>query len=137
LIMALCIGGNASTFSAAKAVLFQKLAYRDVDRLVVFHLVDLPSAEDNDVSWVEVNEWRQRSRTLEDLSPFIAWQDGTLIAGDTVERGGVNFCSPSYLRLLGIQPQLGRLFGQPEDGAPGSAPVLILSHELWQRHFGR
>ena len=61
LIMALCIGGNASTFSAAKAVLFQKLAYHDADRLVLLHLVDLPTAEPNDLSWVEIAEWRHVS----------------------------------------------------------------------------
>ena len=137
LIMALCIGGNASVFSAAKSVLFQDLPFTDADRLVVLTLKHLPEGADNDVSYVEVAEFRQRSQLLEEFSPFLAWQDRILVEQDSVERIGVNFVPPSYFELLGVKPQIGRLFAPQEDGAPGSAPVIVLSHDLWQRHFAQ
>jgi putative ABC transport system permease protein len=136
LIMALCIGGNASTFSAAKAVLFQKLPYQDPDRLVIFNLVSLPTSADNDLSWVEVGDWVKRLTLTQEISPFLAWQDRILMEGASVERIGVNFVTSSYLKLLGVKPALGRIFSPQEDGAPGSAPVIILGNDLWRRRFG-
>src|SRR4029453_6174005 len=34
----------------------------------------------------------------------------------------------------GVSPALGRVFS-PEEDLPNRAPVTIISHELWQRHF--
>ena len=42
--------------------------------------------------------------------------------------------SPSYFDVLGVRPQLGRLFG-PEDNAPGITEVVVISDELWHRRF--
>ena len=136
-IVALCIGGNASIFSAAKAVLFQQLPYQGVDRLVIFSLMDIPDSEETDMSWIEAADWKQRATQMEELSPFLSWRDRILIEGDAVERIGINYVTPSYFKLLGVRPELGRLFSPQENGAPGSAPVIILGYPLWARHFAK
>lgn len=133
LILALCIGGSASVFSAAKAVLFRDLAYKDADRLVVLSMFYLPNSSDTDLSWLESEDWRRRTALLEDVSPFLCYQDRLVMQGDSVERIGVNYVPSSYLKMLGVQPRLGRLFTPQEDGPPGSAPFIILSHHLWER----
>jgi len=38
------------------------------------------------------------------------------------------------LAAVGVNPVLGRTF-TPEEDLPNRAPVAIISHELWQRHF--
>ena len=40
--------------------------------------------------------------------------------------------SPNLFELLGVQPALGRGFARSEVG-PGRAPVIVLTHELWNR----
>ena len=36
--------------------------------------------------------------------------------------------------MLGVPPALGRHFSA-EDDRPGAEPVVILSHEVWQRRY--
>ena len=40
--------------------------------------------------------------------------------------------SPNLFDLLGVQPVLGRGFAT-EEGGPKRPPVIVLTHELWQR----
>jgi predicted permease len=41
----------------------------------------------------------------------------------------------NHFTMLGIQPELGRLL-VPSDDDPGSARVVVLSHQMWAREFG-
>jgi hypothetical protein len=51
-----------------------------------------------------------------------------LVMGETV--------TPNYFDVLGIGMERGRGFGAGEDTPPMGAPVVVLSHGLWQRRFG-
>jgi putative ABC transport system permease protein len=42
----------------------------------------------------------------------------------------------NYFDVLGVRPVLGRGFLPAEDQKPGGAPVAVISHRLWQSHFG-
>jgi putative ABC transport system permease protein len=42
--------------------------------------------------------------------------------------------SADYFDVLGVKPELGRTFTREED-APGAAPVVLISHSLWQRRY--
>ena len=44
--------------------------------------------------------------------------------------------TPNYFDVLGIGVPRGRGFGAAEDTPPMGAPVVVLSHGLWQRRFG-
>ncbi len=43
--------------------------------------------------------------------------------------------SGNYFATLGVRPALGRDFRPEEDTTPGTHPVAIISHRLWQRRF--
>src|SRR5690606_2878535 len=43
--------------------------------------------------------------------------------------------TPGIVRALGVAPVLGRCLNE-EDGMPGAAPVVVISHRLWRRAFG-
>ena len=42
--------------------------------------------------------------------------------------------TPDYFKVAGLEPILGRTFSDSE-GWPGSAPVVILGYDFWQRKF--
>jgi predicted permease len=66
---------------------------------------------------------------------FIAREDMTLSGTGEPESIKVARVSASFLRVLGIEPIMGRSFLTEED-APGGLAVAMISAELWQRHFG-
>ncbi|HZE12454.1 MAG TPA: ABC transporter permease, partial [Chthoniobacterales bacterium] len=43
--------------------------------------------------------------------------------------------SHNFFQTLGVQPTLGRAF-TPEEEKPATERVALISHELWQKHFG-
>src|SRR4029453_5388271 len=53
---------------------------------------------------------------------------GVLVTGEAV--------TANYFDLLGTMRSHVRGFRADEDRAPGNAPVVVLSHGLWQRRFG-
>lgn len=57
------------------------------------------------------------------------------------ERGGAErvraeLVTASYFPLLGVQPVLGRFFGEEEDRLDAAQGTAVLSHSFWQRRFG-
>jgi predicted permease len=57
---------------------------------------------------------------------------GTLVHGDSAWQVQTTYVSANYFSVLGVAPVQGRGF-LPEEEQPGSTPVVVLSHRLWQR----
>jgi predicted permease len=60
----------------------------------------------------------------------------TPLAADASEAVAASLVSGNYFDVLGVRPILGRTFTSEEDRTPGTHPVVVLSHALWQSHFG-
>jgi predicted permease len=128
LTLALGIGANAAIFSVVDAVLLRPLAYRDADRLVtILHHGDNPVAVANYI------DWRDQSRSFEAMGAADSWS-ANLSGIDSPEHILGLKVTQSLLPLLGVEPQLGRLFVAGED-QQGSEHEVILSYGLWQRRF--
>jgi putative ABC transport system permease protein len=135
LTLALGIGANTSIFSVINAVLFRPLPFIEPDRLVLVWQTD--QSEGNQCqksSYPNVRDWRHDNQVFEDMAVFHASSRiFTDAQGTRRIPGGI--VSSSFFSVLGVKPQLGRIFRAEED-RPGSAHVAILSYELWQRQFG-
>src|SRR5215813_6796297 len=57
-----------------------------------------------------------------------AAQEPQLIMGE--------FVSDNFFSVLGARAVLGRTFAPEENRTAGQDPVVVLSHQFWQRHFG-
>ncbi|MGH9662858.1 MAG: ABC transporter permease, partial [Bryobacteraceae bacterium] len=135
LTLALGVGANTAIFSIVDAVLLRALPYRDPDRLVrVFFNEPGVGLKDVRFSKPELDDLLTRAGVFEDVTPIFEGSED-VTGGQQPERvEGVNG-SFSYFSLLGVTPQIGRLFG-PEDFVPGFAEKAVISDGLWRRAYG-
>ena len=124
--LALAIGGNTAMFSVIRAVLLKPLPYPDPDRLVDISGGATPA---------RFEQMKAAERSFTEIGAYMPGENITLSGGAEPEvLRGVRV-SASFLRILGVEPVLGRGF-RPEEDAAGGAPVAMISYELWQRRFG-
>lgn len=133
--LALGIGLNTGTYQLTHRMVKGDCTV-DREGLVLLH------ATEADRRWVSLSlsapdlaDLARDVPALEHVCP-IAW-DAPLWEreGSTPERLQATRVGTPFFALVKTPPALGRPF-QPEDGRPGAAPVVILSHRLWQTSFG-
>jgi putative ABC transport system permease protein len=133
--LALGIGANVAVFSVVHAVFLQALPYGGGDRLVRLRQ-DAPAigVEDAPFSPLEVADYASQNRTLTGVAEYHS-MSFILLGRAEPERVRTGVVSANFFDLMGVRPQLGRAFLPGED-AHGAEPVLLLSHEYWQRSHG-
>jgi predicted permease len=137
-LLTLALGTGATTimFTVINGVLLKPLPYPEPQRLVAVH-------EQTDWSTRLGNQWRfaypnfldckQQTRSV----TMAAWvfSGGTLSQPGEAEYVEGREISSDLFSVLGISMVRGRDF-LPEEDRPGAAPVAIISHGLWLRHYG-
>jgi putative ABC transport system permease protein len=133
LTLALGIGANTAIFSVINAVLLRPLPFYQPEQLVTVWNVNLKEGNEGfSVSYPDFNDWRSQQQSFEKLAAF-RQRDITLTGlGEAVRLRGASLTS-DLLPLLGVAPQLGRVFIPDEDRAGHHA--VILSHSLWLGRF--
>jgi predicted permease len=123
-------------FSAFDAVLIRPLPYTDADRLVMIWdamgETDVTSRHNSTpAEWIE---WRRLNTVFTDLASTQP-ADATLSGDGEPEQVPARKVIWTFWGVLGVQPTLGRVFTEGEDNR--SVHVVVISHGLWQRRFGR
>ncbi|HZI57534.1 MAG TPA: ABC transporter permease [Verrucomicrobiae bacterium] len=135
LTLALGVGANTAIFSIVNAVLLRSLPYRDPDRLVrIFFNEPGVGLRDVRFSKPELDDLLTRPGVFEDVSPIFEGSEDLTGAKEPERLEAVNG-SFSYFSMLGVVPQLGRVYG-PQDFVPGFASVVVISDGLWRRAYG-
>jgi putative ABC transport system permease protein len=133
LTLALGIGANTAIFSVVYGVLLRPLPYKDASRLVVLNETT-PRVGPVSVSYPNFLDWRAQSRGFSEMAAVgqVAFNLGGIAQPESIHGETV---SPNFLAMMGVRPLLGRDFNASEEKA-GTAPVVLLSYQLWQSHFG-
>jgi putative ABC transport system permease protein len=137
LTLALGIGANTAIFSVVYGVLLRPLPYQDPSRLIVLNETT-PRVGTVSVSYPNFLDWRAQSRTFSKMATVesVAFNLAGPGSGlDQPENISGEAVSSDFLSILGVRPMLGRNFDASQDRA-GTAPVILLSYQLWQSHFG-
>jgi putative ABC transport system permease protein len=136
LTLALGIGANTAIFSFANGILLRPLPYPQSDRLVVIDETALKRGITSmSVSYPNFLDWREQNHVFEDIGAYFGSGRYSLTGtGEPIEVRG-SAITHGLFEILRVSPQLGRTFTAGED-RPNEDAVVILSHELWQKHFG-
>ena len=158
LSLALSIGANTALFSVVDAVLLKTLPVKEPERLVLFewqagrpfrtngmsgtsNVPAPPGTRALSLFRAEVFEKMRQARPaapdspLSDFFAFAPLHELTAVVDQQAEIIQGQAVSGDYYAGVGVQPVLGRGISD-EDDQPGAAPVVVLSHQIWQERFG-
>lgn len=135
--LALGIGGNTAIFTVTSALLLRPLPLHDPQQLVLINLRRKEGAKETTNSCCTLarfEEIRDRSRSFSGVAAVT--NDSLNLTGHgEPEQVPIARVSPSFFRVLGIEPHLGRTFTDDE-GRPDGKPVVLISDSLWHTRFG-
>jgi putative ABC transport system permease protein len=136
LTLTLGIGATAAIFSVVDAVLLRALPFRDPSRLVaVYEDVSHWGFPRNTPAPGNYADFKAQTQVFEDVAAS-AFQVYNLSGkGEDPEKLEGQSATHNLFSLLGVAPELGRVFTADED-RPGFQHVVLLSHDLWTRRFG-
>jgi predicted permease len=131
LTLAVGVGANLVVFGVLNALLLRPLHVAGADRLV--EIVQKPQGYDSQ-SYPDYLDYRARNTTFSDIAAYRLTMAGMGIGG-AAEKCWNYEVSGNYFDMLGVQPQVGRLFHTRDEHGPNSAPVIVLSDTFWHTRF--
>ena len=131
--LGLGIGATTAIFSAVYALLLRPLPYRNADRLMYISTKSVTFFHADTLTSPDFVAAQSSVKSFTQFAGYNDWIQNLTGLSDPVRvhRTGV---TANFLPMLGIVPQLGRLFTHDED-RPDGPPVVILSDHLWRNHF--
>ena len=135
LTLALGVGANTAVFSVVHAVLLEPLPYERPEQLLnVSQARPADGVDATGWSYANFADFREQNHVFSEVAgaqhhqlTLTGWGDP--LAVDT------SVVTPELFSMFGVRPLLGRALTSP-DGAPGAAPVVVLSEGLWRARFG-
>jgi putative ABC transport system permease protein len=138
LTLALGIGATTAIFSVVQAVLLQPLPYRDSRSLM--HIwntyTNYAGFSQLGLSPGDFYDFEKQAQSFSSMAAYVDLPQGFNLTGEgEPERLEARYATSEFFPLLGIQPIIGRAFTTEKD-KPGTTPAVLISHRLWQSHFG-
>jgi len=133
--LALCIGANTAIFSVINAVLLRSLPFDEAEHIVlVYNSYPNAGAPRASTSAPDYFERRDRVEAFEEIASY-NYGSVTLGEQSVPEQILAMNVTPSFFRLLRVEPELGQAFTE-DDGVIGENRKVILSHAAWLQYFG-
>jgi len=132
--LAIGIGINSAIFSLADALFLRPLPVPHSGDVVTLDSTNLrgPSG----VSYRDYVDFRDHSRSFAGLVAGTEFTLGLSTHPDALPKMTLGMLvTGNFFNVLGVEPELGRVFLPSEDQVPGRDAVTVLSHELWTQQF--
>jgi predicted permease len=137
LTLALGIGANTAIFSIVNVALLRPLPYVNPSNLVRVWNTYLPAWPQLGLSPGDFQDFQQRSRDFSEMAAYVSLPTSSgfnLTGQGDPQRVTTAYATSNFFSMLGLRPIVGRFFAPTED-KPNAAPVVVLSHDLWQSAF--
>ncbi len=134
LALGLGIGANTAIFSVFNGIMWRPLPVKHPENLVVVAQKGMIVGFPNPLSYPDFLDYRDVKTAFSDLLAFALNPVNLGVRGQP-ERAWSEMVSGNYFSMLGLQPALGRLFASDEGWISGKDPVVVLSHNFWQKRF--
>jgi len=147
LTLALGIGATTSIFTLVHAVLLKSLAVANPAELYRLGRESRccywggysQEKEFSIVSYDLYKHFRDNTQGFAELAAFSASESLLGVrrsrGSDAAQSYPGEFVSGNYFAMFGIRAYAGRLLTAADD-RPGAAPVVVMSHRLWQQRYG-
>ena len=132
--LGLGIGANTTVFTFVNAVLLRGLPFEDPDRIMAIWTVNERGQQIDGVSHLDYVDIRDQGRSFESVAAIVNSSVNLADGAETPERVQGGYVTGNFFRMLGEQPVLGRDF-RDDDDLPGSEPVVMLGHSVWQNRY--
>jgi len=141
--LALGIGANTAIFTLLDQALLRELPVSHPEQLVRLQYIGSNTGRisafggdsNNYFSYPMYKDLRDRNEVFSgmladvEVSVGVQWNNQSeLVPGELV--------SGNYFDVLGVKPALGRLFVPGDDASQNTNPVVVLSFNYWNAHFG-
>jgi predicted permease len=141
LSLALGIGVNTTIFTVINALFLNPLPVDRVSELAAVYTVDANNGGGSlgsllPMSFPNYKDLRDGNTTFSSLAAYGFGAPSALGMGGEPVQASFETVTGNYFSTLGVRAAAGRVFGPGDDGAPGASPVIVLSHDAWQRRFG-
>jgi hypothetical protein len=151
LTLALGVGTNTALFALVHNYALQKLPVRDPDQLITFRWYGgtNPRSLTSDDAYVEhgpnqragggvsfaiFKQFQAENRTLSDIFAFANARNLNVRFRRDAEFATGHFVTGNYYSALGTPADLGRTIS-PDDDRESASPVVVISHQYWERRF--
>ena len=126
-------GATTAIVSMVDAVLLRPLPYSEPDRIVmVWEDMSALGFPRNTPAPANYVDWLERNRVFDGMAATIAAR-ANITGGGMPERVLGRRVTANFFDVLGVRPLVGRTFTADEDRQ--NAPVVVISHTLWQRRY--
>jgi predicted permease len=138
--LGLGIGVNTAIFTVINTLFLNPLPVQRVGELAAVYTVDSnqTTALGNvlQVSYLNYKDYRDHNSTFTSLAAYSFPNPVSVRMGEGTEQLFIELVTGNYFSTLGVSAARGRVIGPEDDRTPGESPVLVLSHNAWQRRFG-
>ena len=136
LTLAIGIGASATVFTWIDAVMIQPLSgVAEPNSLVTVESVT-PDGQWVPNSYPDFTDFRDHLKLFDGVA---ATRPEAVSVGSDIHADRVwgELVSGNFFSVLGVQPEVGRLFLASEAGdTPGAYPVAVISDRYWRSHYG-
>jgi len=141
LSLTLGIGANTTIFQLLDSIRLTALPIKHPEELAEVRIIQ-PNGRTGDFTtshpMLTNPQWEQIRAQQQGFSGIFAWaQDrfNTAPSGETHNVDGL-YVSGDFFRVLGVRPELGRLFTAEDDQRGCGSSGVVLSNAFWQREYG-